>query len=105
MTTFIFDEEWKNNTNKLTEEELYKKSIYQASTVTVEDFKVLDPDTMVEVPNDGQTMGEVMMKGNIVMKGFYLVIILLLLLLLLCILNILFCFVLIYFSLLSFFVC
>lgn len=33
-------------------------------------MKVLDPDTMQEVPHDGQTMGEIMFRGNIVMKGY-----------------------------------
>jgi len=31
---------------------------------------VLDPTTMREVPHDGQTIGEVMFRGNIVMKGY-----------------------------------
>lgn len=31
---------------------------------------VLDPETMAEVPADGQTMGEIMFRGNIVMKGY-----------------------------------
>jgi fatty-acyl-CoA synthase len=31
---------------------------------------VLDPQTMAEVPADGQTMGEIMFRGNIVMKGY-----------------------------------
>ena len=31
---------------------------------------VMDPETMTEVPRDGQTMGEVMFRGNIVMKGY-----------------------------------
>ena len=31
---------------------------------------VLDPETMREVPHDGETMGEVMFRGNIVMKGY-----------------------------------
>lgn len=33
-------------------------------------MKVLDPETMQPVPNDGQTMGEIMFRGNIVMKGY-----------------------------------
>ena len=33
-------------------------------------MKVLDPDTMQPVANDGQTMGEIMFRGNIVMKGY-----------------------------------
>jgi fatty-acyl-CoA synthase len=31
---------------------------------------VIDPDTMQEVPRDGETIGEVMFRGNIVMKGY-----------------------------------
>jgi fatty-acyl-CoA synthase len=31
---------------------------------------VLDPETMAETPADGQTMGEIMFRGNIVMKGY-----------------------------------
>src|SRR5262245_18668691 len=31
---------------------------------------VLDPETMSEVPRDGETMGEVMFRGNITMKGY-----------------------------------
>jgi fatty-acyl-CoA synthase len=32
--------------------------------------RVLDPETMLPVPDDGQTMGEIMFQGNIVMKGY-----------------------------------
>ena len=31
---------------------------------------VLDPETMKQVPRDGETIGEVMFRGNIVMKGY-----------------------------------
>ncbi|MDB5607215.1 MAG: acyl-CoA synthetase [Bradyrhizobium sp.] len=31
---------------------------------------VIDPETMCEVPRDGETIGEVMFRGNIVMKGY-----------------------------------
>ncbi len=31
---------------------------------------VLDPETMKPVPHDGETIGEVMFRGNIVMKGY-----------------------------------
>ncbi len=34
------------------------------------DARVLDPETMQPVPQDGQTMGEIMFRGNIVMKGY-----------------------------------
>ncbi|MDV7388235.1 acyl-CoA synthetase [Acinetobacter baumannii] len=33
-------------------------------------MRVLDPETMQPVPNDGKTMGEIMFRGNIVMKGY-----------------------------------
>jgi fatty-acyl-CoA synthase len=34
------------------------------------DVRVLDPETMLPVPQDGETMGEIMFKGNITMKGY-----------------------------------
>ena len=36
----------------------------------LEDLTVMDPDTMQRVPADGETMGEVMFRGNIVMRGY-----------------------------------
>ncbi len=36
----------------------------------LEGLAVLDPQTMAPVPADGATMGEVMMRGNVVMKGY-----------------------------------
>ena len=35
-----------------------------------EGMTVMDAETMVEVPADGQTMGEIMFRGNIAMKGY-----------------------------------
>jgi len=32
---------------------------------------VMNPETMKPVPNDGKTMGEIMIRGNVVMKGYY----------------------------------
>lgn len=34
------------------------------------DVRVLDPLTMASVPQDGETMGEIMFRGNIAMKGY-----------------------------------
>ena len=39
---------------------------YQA----LEGLDVLDPETMQPVPADGETLGEVMFRGNVVMKGY-----------------------------------
>ena len=36
----------------------------------LEDLTVMDPETMQRVPADGETMGEVMFRGNVVMKGY-----------------------------------
>ncbi|MER8828922.1 acyl-CoA synthetase [Mesorhizobium sp. M0938] len=36
----------------------------------LEDLTVMDPETMDETPADGETIGEVMFRGNIVMKGY-----------------------------------
>jgi len=38
--------------------------------VLQEGMTVMDPETMTETPADGQTMGEIMFRGNIVMKGY-----------------------------------
>ena len=35
-----------------------------------EGITVMNPETMQEVPADGETMGEIMFRGNIVMKGY-----------------------------------
>ena len=43
---------------------------HQAQTCVEEDVRVMDPTTMVEVPADGATIGEVMIKGNVIMKGY-----------------------------------
>ena len=36
----------------------------------LEGLTVMDPETMTETPHDGETIGEVMFRGNIVMKGY-----------------------------------
>jgi fatty-acyl-CoA synthase len=36
----------------------------------LEDLTVMDPETMERVPADGETLGEVMFRGNVVMKGY-----------------------------------
>ena len=36
-----------------------------------EDAMVINPETMKPVPSDGKSMGEIMIRGNIVMKGYF----------------------------------
>ncbi|HVZ07608.1 acyl-CoA synthetase [Rhodopila sp.] len=39
-------------------------------TPMIEDAAVMDPDTMTPLPADGTSMGELMLRGNTVMKGY-----------------------------------
>jgi fatty-acyl-CoA synthase len=46
------------------------KSRQGVSYPVLDGLMVADPDTLAPVPLDGETMGEVFMRGNIVMKGY-----------------------------------
>ena len=35
-----------------------------------EDIKIVDPKTLKNVPQDGETIGEVFTRGNITMRGY-----------------------------------
>ena len=62
---------WKDEFNDLSPEDQGKIRVRQGVRYPVqEDVTVMDPDTMAIVKADGQTMGEVMFRGNIVMKGY-----------------------------------
>ncbi len=37
----------------------------------LEDLQIMDSETMAPVPHDGKTIGEVMFRGNVVMKGYF----------------------------------
>jgi fatty-acyl-CoA synthase len=47
-----------------------KKARQGVRYAALEGLTVMDPATMVETPADGETIGEVMFRGNIVMKGY-----------------------------------
>jgi fatty-acyl-CoA synthase len=47
-----------------------KKARQGVRYAPLEELAVLDPETMKPVPADGKTIGEVMFRGNIVMKGY-----------------------------------
>ena len=51
-------------------EQAERKSRQGVRYPVLQDLTVMDPATMTEVPADGETMGEVMFRGNIVMKGY-----------------------------------
>ena len=52
-------------------EQAAKKARQGVRYLPLEALDVLQPDTMTPVPRDGQTMGEVMFRGNVVMKGYF----------------------------------
>jgi len=63
--------EWDPAWNQLPAPERSAKRIRQGIRyVALEALTVMDPETMTEVPADGETLGEVMFRGNIVMKGY-----------------------------------
>ena len=51
-------------------EQATKKARQGVRYGALEGLDVLDPDTMTPVARDGETLGEVMMRGNVVMKGY-----------------------------------
>ncbi len=52
------------------EEQANLKSRQGVRYHVLEDLTVMDPETMTPVPGDGETIGEVMFRGNVVMKGY-----------------------------------
>jgi len=51
-------------------EQAAKKARQGVRYGALEALDVMDSETMVPVPADGETIGEVMMRGNVVMKGY-----------------------------------
>ena len=51
-------------------EQAARKARQGVRYVPLEALDVLDPETMQPVPRDGETIGEVMFRGNVVMKGY-----------------------------------
>jgi fatty-acyl-CoA synthase len=51
-------------------EQAAKKARQGVRYGALEALDVMDPETMVPVRRDGKTMGEVMMRGNVVMRGY-----------------------------------
>ncbi|WP_243371434.1 acyl-CoA synthetase [Microvirga solisilvae] len=63
--------EWHEDWNDLSASDYAAKKARQGVRYPVlEALDVLDPETMQPVPADGQTLGEVMFRGNVVMKGY-----------------------------------
>ena len=62
---------WKDAWDTLpAQERAARKSRQGVRYHVLDGLDVLDPATMEPVPRDGETMGEVMFRGNVVMKGY-----------------------------------
>ena len=62
---------WHDEWNSLPlEEQAVFKARQGVRAPMLEGLMVANPDTMEPVPQDGETMGEIMMRGNLVMKGY-----------------------------------
>jgi len=63
---------WNKNWDALSSEDQADiKSRQGVKYPNTEEAIVLNPETYEPVPKDGKTMGEIMIRGNIVMKGYY----------------------------------
>ena len=68
MLQCAWNDDWNNLDTEKTNEIKARQGVRYPNT---EGAVVMDPETMKTVPNDGKTMGEIMIRGNIVMKGYY----------------------------------
>ena len=63
---------WNTDWNKLNEDEKADISSRQGVRYpNTEDVRVMNPENMKSVPKDGKTIGEIMIRGNVVMKGYF----------------------------------
>jgi fatty-acyl-CoA synthase len=62
-----YQEDWHELDMKTRSEKLARQGVRYP---VLEGLAVLDPDTMLPVPKDATTLGEVMFKGHVVMKGY-----------------------------------
>lgn len=64
--------DWHEKWDELPSDQQAKlKSRQGVRYLPLEGLEVMDPDTMMPVPCDGETIGEVMFRGNVVMKGYF----------------------------------
>ena len=63
---------WNDDWNSLDEDRVNEIKARQGVRYpNTEGVSVINPESMKPVPRDGKTMGERMIKGNVVMKGYY----------------------------------
>ena len=62
---------WKSEWNELPLDEQAKLKARQGVTYQVQEAMIVaDPETLAPMPMDGESMGEVFMRGNVTMKGY-----------------------------------
>ena len=62
---------WQEHWDELDEEDRYAiKARTGILMPMMEDITAMDPETMTQTPMDGQAQGEIMIRGNSVMKGY-----------------------------------
>ena len=63
---------WNENWNSFGEDKKNEIKARQGVRYpNTEDVMVMDPESMKPVPKDAKTIGEIMIKGNVVMKGYF----------------------------------
>ncbi len=68
ITQCAWNDEWSSLDEDKQNEIKARQGVRYPNT---EDAMVIDPETMKPVPKDGKSMGEIMIRGNIVMKGYF----------------------------------
>ena len=63
-----WNEEWNNLSNSEKADLNARQGVRYPN---LEEAVVADPETYIPVPKDGKTMGEILIRGNVVMKGYY----------------------------------
>ena len=68
VTQCAWNEEWESLTEDKQNEIKARQGVRYPNT---EGVTVMDPETMTDVARDGKTIGEIMIRGNVVMKGYF----------------------------------
>ena len=68
VTQCAWNDEWNSFDEDKQNEIKARQGVRYPNT---EDIMVMDPETMKPVPKDGKSIGEIMIRGNVVMKGYF----------------------------------
>ncbi len=68
VTQCAWNQEWDELDEEKQNEIKARQGVRYPNT---EGVTIMNPETMKEVPRDGKTIGEIMIRGNVVMKGYF----------------------------------